>query len=266
MRNFNETEKISLLEEIDSIRSENIEQLFLMTKSSLYSYIKAILTYGIKNKITKDNLNVLKEFFKVVNEETRILNYIVSNIDDIDSDATIKFIQKLDDLNEKTFKYYYTVIEDIETSCETKVPHYAARITKNFKSLTDTISYRREVVALTETDKKIREQLDYEEDFWYYIDRIIKRVNTGIDVVNSVVYVKPIYDSDDLIGGIDMLIPEVVDLDTSLLAIELYQKAYSIYKSIGLKEVIKCDDEDFPIFYQDYYLDSKVSLIFKKRF
>ena len=265
MRRINEEDKIALLNEIKRISKDNTSDLLTMSKYSIASYFKSLFKFGRKSEVTKDNINVFREFWKIISEEDAILNYVSNNIDNIDLEAATRFIEKLDILNTKTISHYYGILDNIEKSCDTLNTAYASRSSKDFSTLTETVDFHKEAVALTEKEERIRELLGYEENFWSYFDRIVKRVNAKLGTLREKVYVDPIYDKDDLIGGVSLLAPEVVDLDTALLAIEIYEKAYITYHSINHRNVLPCNDTYASNEYEETYLTDKARLIFERK-
>ena len=52
----------NLKDDIKDIKKENMEELFLITKYCFSTYIKSSIIYGINHYITKDVINILKEF------------------------------------------------------------------------------------------------------------------------------------------------------------------------------------------------------------
>lgn len=262
MKNFNSYEREELLKGICDVREENFEQKWLMTKYSLISYLKSLFTYGFKSEITKDNLNVMKEVKQIIKAENSILEYLIDNITEVNIESAWDYLDKLDILNAKTIFYYIHVIEDIEESCEMKEPLRAKRSPRDFKTFTDSAKYQMEAIALTKDEKQIREYLGYEDEFWKYIDSVIKRVDATTTILNEITYAIPIHDSDDKICGISILVPKIVDYDSAVIAIELYKKAYDIYKSFGNNDV-KSDEKGISLvkkFNDD--LESNASKIF----
>lgn len=260
MKNYNFQEKEELLRQICETRDENIEERWLMAKYALASYFKSLFTYGFRSEITKDNINVLKEVRKEMKQEDAILTYLARNIDELDSEALLNFLDKLDILNAKMVFYYIGVLEDIEDSCEMKEPMRAKRSPKKFQSLVDSTECFKEAIALTESEKQVRSILGYSENFWNYIDSIIKRVNVTTNILREVSYAVPMYNGEDEISGISLMVPKIVDYDSAIIALELYKKAHDIYESFG-KHDIKESEKGVKLvkYFDEKYLNDKVA-------
>lgn len=260
MKNYNLQDKEDLLKEIFEVKDESFEERWLMTKYCLAAYFKSLLAYGIKSEITKDNLKVLREFRKEIKQEDAILTYLARNIDDIDHDALIAFLDKLDILNARMVFYYIGVIEDIEESCELKEPLRAKRSPKNFQSLNDSNECFREAIALTESECQVRSILGYSDNFWNYIDVIVKRADLSDGLSKEVPYARPMYDREDLIAGIDILVPRIVNQNTANVALQMYKKAHDIYTSFG-KHDVKESEKGLKLvkYFDEKYLSDKIA-------
>lgn len=260
MKNYNFQEKEDLLKEIFEIKALNIGEKWLITKYCLIAYFKSLRAFGIKSEITKDTLKVLKEVRKEVKQEDDILTYLARNIDDIDHDALVAFLDKLDILNEVMFKYYINVIVDIEESCNDKDKLWAKRSPKEFTSLCDSTKYLKEAIALTESEKQIRSVMGYSDEFWNYIDGIVKHGDLSDELSEEVPYARPIYDGDDAIAGIDILVPRIVNQHTANIALQMYKKAHDIYASFGKHDITESEKGMMLVkMFDTKYLSDKVT-------
>lgn len=232
-------QKEEITSDIKSMKKGSYEQMWLITMYGLSSYFKSLFAFGGNSKITKDNLNVIKEMFCILKTERDMLNFILRNLDKFEINATEDVVQMLDDLNDKTVEYYYSVIEEIEEAVDMKEEHRGLRPFKNFPTLIQGNSYSNEVKALALNKKAIREFLGYEDEFWTFIankDRTDVRV--PYEGAKSMSYAIPLYDRESgNVVDVKMYIPEIADLDSALLAIQTYEKAYSIWKCLGKKYI-----------------------------
>lgn len=237
MENFI-VEKDKVIENITSMKKGSYEQMWLTTMYSLESYFKSLFKFGCSSSVTKDNLNVIKEMFKILKTERGMLNFLLRNIDRFDVEAVNDVVQMLDNLNDKTVAYYYDVIEEIEDAVDMGDELRGIRPGKNFPTLIQSDCYANEVKALALSKDAIKEFLGYEDEFWAYIkdmDRnTVKVPYKGAEVLS---YANPFVDGDGNVIGLRMYITEIVDLPTALHAIKTYEKAYGIYKSMGKKYV-----------------------------
>ena len=234
MLEFNGTNKKEvLIDDIKNMKSGSYEEMWLITVYGLSSYFKSLFSFGFNSNVTKDNINVIKEMFKILKTERKLLNYILKNLDSFHLDSTENVISMLDELNDKTIEYYYHIIEDIEDACECEEELRGTRPRKNFSTLIQSDSYASEVVALALDKQAIKDFLGYDEKFWKFIE---ERDNCDIKVTYEVAKemcgVVPIMNGS-ILHDVKFSIPQVVDLSTALLALETYQRIYAIYSCIG---------------------------------
>lgn len=260
-------EKKYLVSDIKEMKNGSVEQMALVTYYSLGNYFKALLAFGRKSHVTKDNLRVIKEMYHILRKENALLNFILRNVDTIDVEAASAVVEMLDSLNDKTVEYYYDVIEDVEDACECKEERRGIRPKKNFPTLTQSDSYAREVIALGEDLDSLKSFLDYEPEFWTFIKPYFKTANVNLGTMSGMFYVAPIYEENGTVCGVDLLVPQVVDLKSALLAIKLYEKAYHIYEARGktYKRPDKQEQSDLPRQYEEEFLQDKLNLVFNKK-
>lgn len=234
-----EQHKGLLVTDIENMKSGQFEQMRLIATYSLSSYIKSLIAFGGKSNVTKDNLNVIKEMFNILKTERALLNFILKNIDNINLDSTEEIILAMDDLNDKTVEYYYSVINDIEDAVDLKEERRGIRPRKNFTTLDKDSSYVSDVMALAESKESIQEFLGYEKEFWEYIKDKDYGVEVPTDIAENISYVHSIMNPDGTLYSMRLLIPDIIDLRTALLAIRSYVRAYNLYKSIGKEPAIE---------------------------
>ena len=226
-------------EDIKSMKKGSYEQMWLITMYSLSSYFKSLFAFGSRSNVTKDNLNVIKEMFSILKTEREMLNFILRNLDKFEINATQDVLQMLDELNDKTVEYYYSVIDDIEDAVDMKEERRGVRPIKNFPTLTQGNGYTNEVRALALNKRAIKEFLGYEEAFWTFIaDKDKTEVRVPYEGAKGMAYAIPLHDREtNNVVDVKMYIPEIADLGSALLAIQMYEKAYGIWKCLG-KEYI----------------------------
>lgn len=257
-----EDEKQLLQQDIIDMKKGSLEEMALITFYSLASFWKSLMTFGLQSKITKDNLNVIKEMFSILRKERTLLNYILQNIDDFDLDATSDVVTLLDELNDDTVAYYYRVIEDIEDACETKQEYRGLRPRTFRPTLIDSNNYSNEVIALGENFNSLKEFLGFEEEFWTFIKNHINYVDRTSENTKTA-SATPILDEKGYVSSINIVIPQVKDLSSALTTIAIYKKAYEIYKMLGTnfnKENIE-SSSNLEETYQEVYLPKKTKQI-----
>ena len=228
-----EQSKALLVKDIEEMKKGQFEEMFLVTFYGLSSYFKSLMTFGSKSDVTRDNLNVIKEMFEVVRTERLLLNFILKNIDSFNVDAAQDVVDTMDELNDRTVEFYYSVINEIEDAVDMKEERRGIRPRKNFSTITQTDTYTNQVVALAENKASIRSFLKFEDEFWVYIKGCEHSVEVPFDVADEISYVTALVDHDGNVSGIKMLVPEVIDLNTALLAIRCYVRAHNLYGMLG---------------------------------
>ena len=228
-----------ITDNIKSMKKGSYEQMCLITMYSLSSYFKSLFTFGSRSNVTRDNLNVIKEMFSILKTEREMLNFILRNLDKFEINATQDVVQMLDDLNDKTVEYYYSVIDEIEDAVDMKEERRGRRPIKNFPTLIQGNGYTNEVKALALNKKAIKDFLGYEEEFWQFIaDKDKTEVRVPYEGAKSMSYAVPLHDSTTgNVVDVKMYIPEIADLSSALLAIQTYEKAYGIWKCLGKKYI-----------------------------
>ena len=228
-----------LTDDIKTMKKGSYEQMWLITMYGLGSYFKSLFKFGAGSNVTKDNLNVIKEMFSILKTEREMLNFILRNLDKFEISSTQDVVQMLDDLNDKTVEYYYSVIEEIEDAVEMKEERRGIRPIKHFPTLIQGNSYANEVKGLALNKQAIKAFLGYEDEFWAYIaDKDKTDVRVPYEGAKGLSYAVPLHDSETgNVVDIKMYIPEIADLNSALLAIQTYEKAYSIWKCLGKQYV-----------------------------
>lgn len=252
--------KKKILKDIKEMKNGSLEQMLLITFYSLSSYFKSLIVFGNNSKITKDNINVIREMFYILRNERTLLNYILKHIDEFDVAAVENVIAILDNANDESVYFYYDVLDDILDATETGQEFRGLRRKETIPSLISSLSYAKRVVALGTNIDDIKSFLGFEEEFWEFIKYKVKVINFDDSIEESMVYATPLCDDGGNVADILIMVPKVVDLESSLLAIKIYTKAYRIYKALG-KNKINCGENDGVTLdekYQDEYLLRKV--------
>lgn len=251
--------KEDLLSDIKKMKTGSFEQMFLVTTYSLSNYLKCLMTFGRNSQVTRDNLNIIKEMFSILKTERTLLNYILRNLDKMDVYSALLVVGLLDETNDETVNFYYKVMDDIEEACELEDEIRGKRIKQRKPTLIQDQSYAAEVIALCENTESLKSFLGYEDAFWTFLADRIKIVDTDPSLEEKMIYATPIYDEDHKVATIDLLVPRIVDLETALMALQLYVKAYGIYKSLGQEYVPVSQEEiaSLATSYQTDYLQNK---------
>lgn len=264
MQKINE-ERNDLKKDINEMKSGSVEEMLLIVLYCLRSYFKSLMVFGKDNRVTKDNLNVIKEMFHILRTERKFLNFILKNINLIDPIAAEEVIKMLDDVNDDTVRYYYDVISDIEEAAELEQEFRGYRPRKEYPTLIKENSYGMEVIALCCDIESIKTVLNYEEEFWNYIKSRTKIIDTSSDISSKMARATPITD-DGIIVDIEVLAPKINNLQSSIDAIKVYAKAHSIFKKLGspIDELEEYDDVSEKRKFSEDYLTQKLKQLLKK--
>lgn len=222
-----------LLDDINYIKKSSYEEMFLITYYSLISFFKSLGTFGTRSSVTKDNLDIIKEVFKILRYERKLLNFILYNIKNIDIASAMDVVTKLDELNDKTIWHYYEVIEDIETAISLEDEQRGKRAKGDFPTLIKDDTYTKEVVSLVEDYESIKKFLGFEEEFWNFSKDKIKVISDYDDT--TLFKVEPLLNEDEEVKDFLITIPNVTNLETALITIKLLEEGYEIYKNMGKK-------------------------------
>ena len=137
-----------VIEQINFMNDSTPEEMKMIYADSFKLYLLSLYKFGKNSMVTKDCLNVAREFKQICRKEKEIFKYILKNINDIDVDKALDYLDMLDKLNEKTYLYYDRVLGDIEYALSVKDPNRAKRIRKEFDTLTDSDKYEEELSSL----------------------------------------------------------------------------------------------------------------------
>lgn len=138
---MNKTEIRELKEEINTILKEEKEEFLYILYYSLNSYFNSLLNFGINDEITKDTLNVIKEFYLIIKKEKQLLNNLKKDLYNYNYFDIIDYLNELDNIDCQTIMYYYKVLDDIDTAIEINDKIKAKRIKKDFKTLIERNEY-----------------------------------------------------------------------------------------------------------------------------
>lgn len=223
---------------INKIDSENKEQLTYMLKLSIESFIKSLIVFGTYSDITKDTIKIYKEVRQIINEETSIHRFIKKNALQIEIRSAFEFLDELDELNEKTIRHYYKLLDDILTSCDLKNELYAKRINKDFETLIETDIYKEKAACLLISLQDLKQTLGFEEEFWKYIEERITFSNL-YDKINFDIH--SILNNNNEVIDFKVILPCITNYESKEKCVELLKKSYQLYLQINRSN--KSDDD-----------------------
>ena len=243
---MNKAEQKEFKKEISNIRRLNKFQRISMKKYFLSSLFYSVVMFGFNNEITDEVLKINEESSKINNTEDEILSFLTKYKNLIDYNEGIKIINLLDELNEKTIRYYYEQLDNIDEACEINNRNRVVRDRKKFDSLIDSNYYRILVFALIINFDDIKKFLNFNDYFWNDLyDKIY-----FLDPDES--YEKDNYGISFLDDEVKIVLPKIVNLDTSIISINILVNIYNkFYK--GKIDSKKMEDD-----FKNNYLIKKI--------
>ena len=244
MKSIN-SEKEELIKEILRIYKTNPKQFRQIIKEGLGRYTQAVSTFGIKSPLAKESFAIAKEAHKINRTEAKLLAFILNNIDSFDIDSVASVVKTIDELNEETYSRLISTLVDIEIACNLEKEDRAL----NPNRLTDKVitnnKYKAMVLGLTQKMSDVKSFLNYEEEFWLFIEDHLKVEPSPAYIAEKTCGIKPIVDENGNLVQFYTIIPRVVDMDTAMIAIEILKKAYNLYKCIGknYSDIVKVSGE-----------------------
>lgn len=242
---MNKAEWRTLKDDVKDIYYQNAEEFFLMLKYCLIVYVKSIMSFGFNHLVTKEVVQVWREFLAIIGEEKTMLNYLVRYGSLADADEVEQFMFQLDDLNEQTILYYYDVLNGIETASEMKTEWRAVFPKKEFKTLSETDEYYKELCSITLSILDIKMFLNYEENFWKYIEKKVLFVDSRVEEERDFYGVNIKLDDCDCLVDMKVIVPRIINLETALVNIHEFHHAYCFYQILD-RPLIHSD-----IFYEE---------------
>lgn len=234
---MDKNEKKFLKESLRETKYKTLLQQRDILKYFLESYIKSILIFGISSEVTKETLRIYKELKEIQDKEYEIHEFLKRNALKIDEIATAELLNRLDELNDKTIEYYYEALDDMITACDLKNETYIKHRKKNFETLNETNAYKIAAGSLLITYEDLKQMLEFEEEFWKYIEQRIVFRNSN---TNSKFTIDIKLDENNNTKDFTLVLPSIVDIFSVKKCIELISYAYVLYTYIG-REI---DDEN----------------------
>lgn len=259
-------DKDELRRNINEMKQGSIEEMLLIIKYCIKAYFKSAYTFGNESRVTRDNLNIIKEMFQILRRERTLLNFILRNIDFFDITSSEEVVGMLDNLNDRTIEYYYGLINDIEDAAELGQEFRGYRPTREEKTLINDNTFTAEVISLGIGKEEIKEFLDYEDEFWMFLRGKEKEADTSVEVLEKIIHATPVT-QDGKIVDIELLVPRIYSKQTAELAIRTYEQAYKIYSCLGLDiETLKTQEGEQAVErYNKNYLERKAKEFLKRK-
>ncbi len=252
-----------LIEEIQMIEAGMPNKVKETVIAGIATYFKALKTFGPTSPLAKEALKAIKEVLKINKIETKLLNFILGNLEVMDVEAAKKVVNTLEELNTQTLTDYDSVLDGIYLACEKKDDERVLP-EDSIDSVLSNKKYKSMVVGLTETMRDVRAFLPYENGFWEFIEKYLKVVPQPADIATHTCGIIPIVDDQNNLYNFYTLVPKVVDLDTAILAIDIYKKAHDYYLCLGAKlDSIVNMPSDATVAEYEEHINERANMIFK---
>ena len=167
-----------MIKELKQNKHLNRLEFLSLTRSYLTTYFIS-LANGDDRENRKKLLTNLKDYLLITKEENAILSYLISNFDKIKNFDTLESIlDKLDLVNEATFKQFNSLGEEYLDALESKKSYSFP--TKSMSSLITDDFIKKEVIGLTLSQEDLLSYY-HKEDAIYYLLNHTKILNTDLD-------------------------------------------------------------------------------------
>ena len=225
-----------LKNDIEYLLLNNPTTVLQITRDGLSDVSLAKETFGEGSHMAAEALSVSKEIQAINYIEERLLKFIKNNIDRFDLDSAEKVVLILDKLSRTTFAGYREIITEIEKAIEAKDDQREVRPKEGMPTLLTNRNYINMVVALDESQSKVKAFLDYEPEFWDFIklyERIVPTPAEGAKIQCGII---PILNTDgETLYNFYTIVPKVIDMETAYIAIDIYRKAHDMFLMVGKK-------------------------------
>lgn len=233
-------EKMLLTKEVLDIRRQNLEELWLFSEECLEIYLNSLINHGLSNQITKSVYDVWKNFYNILIQEKRILDFLCKKYKKIELSEVCLLLDELDALNELTYSYYNEILSAIKDASELNQPHRLVKPKKDFLTLSESDNYQLKAYCLMIDFEDIKKFFNYPEEFWEYVIPKVRIIDQNCDkCIEPQVIMK--FDENNNLTDIRVMIPKIVDLKTALINVHEFQHAYDLYLLLGKK--VEHDDE-----------------------
>ncbi len=248
---MNRIEKSDIKKQIFRTKFLNIEQNFLFFSYYVWAYINTKITFKNNSMVDNELDSALIDYLEIMKEEKLLMKLLIKFSDKIDYSEADYILAVLDEINDRTIIELFDYFDEVDVACDLNRDYRATRRNKGI-TIADTDEYRKMFVSLLLKNRDIKSFLDYPDEFWKSLSGKVQYTEVedediwGID-----------YDIDDEDSIVSIILPRVINLDTALINIEIFEEAYSKYAK---KEKIESRTEEF----ENVYLTNKTKKFFKK--
>ncbi len=230
-----EQRRKELVQDINYMR-ENIRTTNLaFAKAGTGVQSLARRTFGLGSKLAREALLSVKEVHKMSKTELKLFHFMLENLDSINIDSAERVELELEKINDSSFEAYFNVLNEIKLACEAKEEKKEVKPKDGINSVLTNGNYSRMVIGLTQTLADVKAFLNYEPEFWEFIKSRLRIVPVPADGAKIMCGIQPILDEDKTLHGFYTLVPEVTDMESAYIALDIYKKAHDMFYAIGMK-------------------------------
>ncbi len=230
-------EKRLIKEPINDLKEINLEETIFITSKLIFQYLRSLIVYGFKSKITTSNLELLKIYYQNLKEENKYYKAILNNyknlIGDEDLDALLDYLELIDTWKEDFILYIYNFIDDLNIAFNLNQEYRAQFPKKDFDYLTETDKYRREciriILGMSSVIDYFSADFNFPEDFYEYMKNRTIHLDDSHENRMDFIGVYPKIDQNGKVMDIKMYLPYIEDMKTLLITIHEYYHAYQLY-------------------------------------
>ncbi len=222
-----------LKKELEDLKWQNREQLFMMIKEYVMMYVKIGFYFRNSKKERKKLVGNLKDYFKIIQEENRYFTFILKRLDKISSNHELyKILDQLDIKNSQTYHYYDGIISEYESSISLNDQKRATITKKNFHSIIDTTKYQEEIIGLFLNRDDLMNYFNEDSNVFEYLKSRTKVYNCDIEIGMPYYGVYPIIENN-ILTNINICVPKIINLKAMLINIHEYNHAINLFEYLG---------------------------------
>lgn len=210
---------------------DNMTEFLSMCRDYWYAYIKKLASGYHDPSLDIYLLKSLIEYYKITRKENTYLSFIMRNYQEINNlEKLYSILDDMDELNEKTYLFYQSILEECESFIQSNVP-FKPSCVRGFETLNETEKYEAELLGLLLTEKDLDKYYQKEEAYYYLKERT-KVWNCSAK--EGIGYFGLFTEDDgDIIKEIKLCVPKIIDLETMLINVHEFKHGISLYPYIG---------------------------------
>lgn len=237
MTSYDEREKEKLYFRLLQMRAKNHKLKTYIKQCTKTSMSMAAPEF--KDELKERHDFIMNDTKAIVSRGDSILRFLLRNLFNVDNEALGRYLDSMDELSKETLLYYANIVD------------IAGRLPqKHFDTIIESDGMTLDAVALLDNDKRIRDYLGFEEEFWQYLDdpetyRLRHLDNLNSEIIEHMSFVTPMLDDDgETLVDIIVQVPIVKNRETAMKAVDVYTRAYKYYKMIGKKRVKQSSQQE----------------------